>query len=99
LRVVDSQGFIKLQRSDGSVYQFAGASAFAGLKEAWENLTIYNGDSIIYPDMFLIVGNRIVDLTGVQGMEQAFGLVTTELEGVAPDQPVAVVGTRGQRGL
>jgi hypothetical protein len=32
-------------------------------------------------------------------MEQAFGLVTTELEGVAPDQPVAVVGTRGQRGL
>jgi N-methylhydantoinase A/oxoprolinase/acetone carboxylase beta subunit len=99
LRIVDSQGFVKLQRSDGSVYQFAGASALAGLKEAWENLTIYNGDSIIYPDMFLIVGNRIVDLTGVQGMEQAFGLVTTELEGVAPDQPVAVVGTRGQRGL
>lgn len=99
LRVVDSQGFVKLQRSDGSVYQFDGASAPAGLKEAWESLTIYNGDSIIYPDMFLIVGNHIVDLTGVQSMEQAFGVVATELEGVAPDQPVAVVGTRGQRGL
>jgi N-methylhydantoinase A/oxoprolinase/acetone carboxylase beta subunit len=99
LRVLDSQGFVKLQRSDGSVYQFEGASALAGLKEAWESLTIYNGDSIIYPDMFLIVGNHIVDLTGVQSMEQAFGVVATELEGVAPDQPVAVVGTRGQRGL
>jgi N-methylhydantoinase A len=99
LRVVDSRGFVKLQRSNGSIYQFTGTNALAGLKEAWESLTIYNGDSIIYPDLFLIVGSHIVDLTGVQGMEQAFGLVATELEGVAPDQPVAVVGTRGQRGL
>jgi N-methylhydantoinase A len=98
-RAVDSQGFVKLQRSNGSIYQFTGTNALAGLTQAWENLTIYNGDSIIYPDLFLIVGSHIVDLTGVQSMEQAFGLVATELEGIAPDQPVAVVGTRGQRGL
>lgn len=99
VRAVDSQGFIKVQRSDGSVYQFTRANALQGLKEAWENLTIYNGDSIIYPDMFLIVGSHIVDLTGVQSIDQAFGVVSNELDGLAPDQPVAVVGMRGQRGL
>lgn len=99
VRAVDSQGFIKVQRSDGSVYQFTRANALQGLKEAWENLTIYNGDSIIYPDMFLIVGSHIVDLTGVQGIDQAFEVVSNELDGLAPDQPVAVVGMRGQRGL
>jgi len=99
VRAVDSQGFVKVQRSDGSVYQFTRANALAGLKEAWENLTIYNGDSIIYPDLFLIVGSHIVDLTGVQSIDQAFGVVSNELDGLAPDQPVAVVGIRGQRGL
>jgi len=62
-------------------------------------MTIYNGDSIIFPDLFLIVGSHILDLTGVQSVDQAFGVVSTELEGVPPDQPVAVVGVRGQRGL
>ena len=99
VRVLDNQGFVKVQRSDGSIFQFSGANAMAGLKETWENMTIYNGDSIIFPDLFLIVGSHILDLTGVQSVDQAFGVVSTELEGVPPDQPVAVVGVRGQRGL
>jgi DNA-binding Lrp family transcriptional regulator len=99
IRVVDGQGFVKVQRSDGSVFQLNGANAKAGLKQAWENLTIYNGDSIIYPDIFFIVGSHIVDLSGVQGVDQALGVVSAEVDGVAPDQPVVVVGTRGQRGL
>ncbi|HXZ37560.1 MAG TPA: hydantoinase/oxoprolinase family protein [Thermodesulfobacteriota bacterium] len=99
VRVLDNQGFVKVQRSDGSVFQFSGAGAIAGLKETWGNLTIYNGDSIIYPDLFLIVGSHILDLTGVQSVDQALGVVSTELEGIPPDQPVAVVGIRGQRGL
>jgi len=99
LRVIDNQGFVKVQRSDGSAFQLSGATALDGLKQAWENLTIYNGDSIIYLDLFLIVGSHIVDLSGVQSMEQAFGVVSTELEGVAEDQPVVVMGTRGQRGI
>ncbi|HSR11366.1 MAG TPA: hydantoinase/oxoprolinase family protein, partial [Thermodesulfobacteriota bacterium] len=98
VRVVDNRGFVKVQRSDGSVFQLTKENALPGLKEAWENLTIYNGDSIIFPDVFVIVGSHVVDLTGVQSIDQAFGVVSNELEGLAPDQPVAVVGMRGQRG-
>ncbi len=99
VRVLDRQGFIKVQRSDASVYQFSAGMALAGLKETWDNLTIYNGDSIIYPDLFLIVGSHVVDLSGVQSVEHASGLVNAELDGLRPDEPVAVVGVRGQRGL
>jgi hypothetical protein len=99
VRVLDRQGFVKVQRSDGSVYQYTGANAAEGLKRSWEQLTIYNGDSIIFPDLFLIVGSHIMDLSGVQSIDHALGLVGTELGGLKPDEPVAVVGTRGARGL
>lgn len=99
IRVLDRQGFIKVQRSDGSVYQFTGVSAKEGLRQSWEQLTIYNGDSIIFPDLFMIVGSHIMDLSGVQSVEHALGLVGTDLAGVKPAEPIVVLGTRGARGL
>jgi N-methylhydantoinase A len=99
IRVLDRQGFVKVQRSDGSVYQYTGADAAEGLKQSWEQLTIYNGDSIIFPDLFMIAGSHIMDLSGVQSVEHALGLVGTDLAGVKADEPIVVVGTRGARGL
>jgi N-methylhydantoinase A/oxoprolinase/acetone carboxylase beta subunit len=99
IRVLDRQGFVKVQRSDGSVFQFTGATAAGGLKQSWEKLTIYNGDSIIFPDLFLIVGSHVMDLSGVQSVDHALGLVGTDLAGVKPDEPIVVLGTRGARGL
>jgi hypothetical protein len=99
IRVLDHQGFVKVQRSDGTVYQLTGADALEGLKKSWEELTIYNGDSIIYPDLFLIVGSHIMDLSGMQSIDHALGLVAAELEGVKPEEPIIVVGCRGARGL
>ncbi len=99
IRVLDRQGFVKVQRSDGSVYQLTGANALEGLKKSWEELTIYNGDSIIYPDLFLIVGSHVMDLSGMQSVDHALGLVAPELEGISPEEPIVVVGCRGARGL
>jgi N-methylhydantoinase A len=99
VRVLDRQGFVKVQRSDGSVFQYAGATAAEGLRQSWEHLTIYNGDSIIFPDLFLIVGSHIMDLSGVQSVEQALGLVGTEMAGIKADEPIVVLGARGARGL
>jgi len=99
IRVLDRQGFVKVQRSDGSVYQLTGANALEGLKRIWEELTLYQGDSIVYPDLFVIVGSHIVDLSGVQNIDHALGLAGTELEGVAPEEPIVVVGCRGATGL
>src|SRR5882672_1595397 len=74
LRAVDREGVIRVQRSDGVV---AGATAQTGLAEMrrlWEEVTIYNGDSVITPDMFVIAGRRVVDLSGVSALEQALAI-------------------------
>ena len=53
----------------------------------------------IFPDLFLIVGSHVMDLSGVQSVDHALGQVGTDLAGVKPDEPIVVLGTRGARGL
>ncbi len=99
LRAVDREGVIRVQRSDGVV---AGATAQNGLAEMrrlWEEVTIYNGDSVITPDMFVIAGRRVVDLSGVSALEQALAIGRSELEGLAPEASVALITVQGVRGI
>lgn len=99
VRAVDREGVIRVQRSDGAV---ASATANAGLNELkrlWEDATIYNGDSVITPDVFLIVGRRVVDLSGVTALDQALAIGRSELDGLAADAPIAIITVQGSRGL
>ena len=52
-------------------------TALDGLKRLWEDTTIYNGDSTITPDVFVIVGGQSIDLSGVNSIDQADGLRKT----------------------
>jgi len=99
LRAVDTEGVIRIQRSDGVVRQTNGAHGMGALKQLWEEITIYNGDSIITPDVFVIAGGHVLDLSGVNTLDQAQGIAQGEFSGLAPDVPVALVGVQGQRGL
>ncbi|MFN0037889.1 MAG: hydantoinase/oxoprolinase family protein [Burkholderiales bacterium] len=99
LRAVDREGVIRIQRSDGLV---TGAMAHEGLdtiRRLWEQATIYNGDSVITPDLFVIAGRRVVDLSGVHTLEQAVAIGRSEFEGLAPDTPVALISVPGSRGI
>ena len=98
-RAVDLEGVIRIQRSDGIVRQSAGASGLQDLRRLWEEVTIYNGDSIIIPDVFVIAGAHVLDLTGTNSIAQAEGIARSELAGLADDAPVALVAVAGTRGL
>jgi N-methylhydantoinase A/oxoprolinase/acetone carboxylase beta subunit len=99
VRAIDLDGIIRVQRSDSVV-----ASATAGvgndaLRHLWEETTIYNGDSVISPDMFVIVGAHVVDLTGTVSLDQALAVASSEFEGLPEDAPIAFISVRGSRGL
>lgn len=98
-RAVDTEGLIRIQRSDGVVRQTTGAQGTGALKQLWEDITIYNGDSIITPDVFVIAGGHVLDLSGVNTLDQAQGIAQGEFTGLSPDVPVALVGVQGQRGI
>ena len=99
VRAVDREGVIRIQRSDAVVAAATADTGLAELRRLWEEVTIYNGDSVITPDMFIIVGRRVVDLSGVAALDQALAIGRSELEGLAPGVAVALVSIQGARGL
>ncbi|HEX7812532.1 MAG TPA: hypothetical protein VF460_11540, partial [Burkholderiales bacterium] len=99
VRAVDREGVIRIQRSDGVVAQSSAANGLQRLQELWESVTIYNGDSVIAPDMFVVAGRRIVDLSGITALDQAIAISRGELEGLAPEAPVVLISVQGARGL
>jgi hypothetical protein len=99
VRAVDREGVIRVQRSDGVVAVATAQTGLAEMRRLWEEVTIYNGDSVITPDMFVIAGRRVVDLSGVSALEQALAIGRSELEGLAPEAPVALITVQGARGI
>lgn len=99
LRIVDVEGVIRVQRSDGVVRQTNGADGPGALRRLWDDITIYNGDSVVTPDLFVIAGGHVLDLSGASTIEQAQGIAQSEFAGLGPDVPVALVGIQGKRGL
>jgi len=99
IRVLDREGFIKVQRSDAVVKQTSAAEAAEELRLLWRQTTNYNGDAILVPDLFVIVGGHLIDLSGMQSVEQADAVSSTELMGAMPEEPVVLIAIRAARGL
>ena len=99
VRAVDREGVIRIQRSDALVVSASAADGLAQLKRVWEDVTIYNGDSVITPDVFVVAGRRVVDLSGVTALDQALAIGRSELEGLPPEAPVALISVQGARGI
>ncbi len=99
VRAVDGEGVIRIQRSDGVVAQARAADGLQQLRDLWESVTIYNGDSVIAPDMFVVAGRRIVDLSGITALDQAVAISRGELEGLPPEAPIVLISVQGARGL
>ena len=99
VRAVDREGVIRIQRSDGVVTQACASDGLQQLRSLWESVTIYNGDSVIAPDMFVVAGRRIIDLCGITALDQATAISRGELEGLPPETPVVLISMQGARGL
>jgi hypothetical protein len=99
VRAVDREGVIRVQRSDGSVVGATAKGGLSQLRRVWEDATIYNGDSVITPDVFVVAGRHIVDLSGVTSLDHAIGISRSELDGLPDEAPVAFISVQGARGL
>lgn len=99
VRAIDHDGIIRVQRSNGVVRAATAAAGLDHLRRLWEDTTIYNGDSVITPDMFLIVGAQVIDLSGVNSIDQVLTLGRSELDGLPGEAPIALISTPPSRGL
>lgn len=94
VRLIDEEGVIRLQKNN--------ALAFAVPLEAWEEktdwileeLTEFNDGGANLPNIYLVLGKRIIDLSGLQNKEQICSLGNVELAGCDKKETVLLVATK-----
>lgn len=91
LRVVDGEGVIRLHCTGAVVETTDAGSAQALLATLVEQHTRYGDGGSRVPAVWLLVGPRIVDLSGVLDRDQLVALAGVELKARASDEPVVAL--------
>jgi hypothetical protein len=91
LRTMDDKGIIRLQTRHGDVRKTTAAEADRAITDLAEEHSQFGDAGKIVPDIMLLVGARIVDLSGVQDVSQIAALARTELASASPDAATIVI--------
>ena len=98
LRLIDTTGVIRLQKTQAKVWPSTVASAVNTINEAIDQLTVYNDGGANYPNLHLVVGGKIINLSGLSSEEQIRSLAAVELQGYDAQTSLIVVGTERLEG-
>jgi N-methylhydantoinase A/oxoprolinase/acetone carboxylase beta subunit len=96
VRVIDKKGFIKVQRGNAIIKVSTVASAMKDLNTIWSDASSYKSESIAYPDIYLGIGGRVVDLSGMVDFESTRNVAHTELDGLQEGEPVIIIGAKNE---
>jgi N-methylhydantoinase A len=91
LRTMDDKGIIRLQTRHGDIRNVTAAEADRAIMDLAEQHAQFGDAGRILPDIMLLVGARIVDLSGVPDAAQIAALARTELSSVSPDAATIVI--------
>lgn len=94
VRVTDRTGVILLQRPDAEVTASTIERAGTAIEDAINKLTDFGDAGRSLPDIHLLFGSRIVDLSGLAETEQALALARAELENLPPGDPAIVIAAK-----
>jgi N-methylhydantoinase A/oxoprolinase/acetone carboxylase beta subunit len=91
---VDQEGFIKLQQNDAQTVQSSVQRWAADFADLWEKTTNYHAEVVMNPNVFVLIGRRVLDLSGMRTIEQVKSIIETELQGLAADEPIVMMGVK-----
>ena len=94
VRVTDKTGVVRLQRSDAVVQPATVSGVIAALEKMITRLTDFGDAGRSLPDVHLLIGRRIVDLSGLAEMEQVLALAGSELENLPEEETVVIVASQ-----
>lgn len=89
--VADDEGIIRLQKRNGKVYNATGANWTKVLHGALDILTEYNDGGKTMPNIYLIFGRRIIDLSGLADETQVVTLARVELAAVTEEDSLFIL--------
>ena len=98
IRVVDNTGSIKLRVRDGKAILSTADNVLSDLKKLWDEETTFSGDAIVRPEIYVIVGGRLIDLSGLSmsSLDNVMSMVRSELQGLKENEKVVLIGAKRQ---
>jgi N-methylhydantoinase A/oxoprolinase/acetone carboxylase beta subunit len=94
IRVVDKKGFIKIQRGDGISKLCKVSEVREAAADMWENLSVFKSDIRLTPDVYLCIGGKVLDYSGMMDLEQLYMVMETETMLLESDETVILVGAK-----
>lgn len=91
IRVIDLEGTIRLQLSNGIVEQSNSAETKTKITQIISKLTSYGDAGALLPDIFLLVGNKIIDMSGLIQESQILSLTDLELKKIPANENVVLI--------
>jgi len=93
LRLIDEEGVIRLQKSNALVSEVKIADWETKIEWYLEELTVFNDGGANLPNIYLVSGKRVVDLSGLQSKAQICAIGNAELTGFGKDEKVLIIAT------
>lgn len=94
LRLIDEEGIIRLQKNNAWVSQSTVGDWKQQAGYFLEELTEYNDGGTQMPNLYVVLGKRIIDLSGMQNDAQLYSLGSVELSGCPDTEPLIIAATR-----
>lgn len=96
IRIVDTKGFIKVQRGDGEVVVTRAGEYQDSVKTMWDSLANYGADGVLRPDFFIGVGAKILDFAGSTRLEHILMLMDIDMQDLNPEEEIILVGAKNK---
>ncbi len=93
VRVIDIEGTIKLQLNDGYAEAAKAGDAKNKISSLITKLTTFGDAGALVPDVFLLIGAKIIDMSGLIQESQILSLADIELKKVLPDEDIILIGS------
>lgn len=91
IRVLDSQGVVKLQLNNALYQTTEVKQVKQQLPRLIEKLTAYGDAGGLIPDVYVLLGRRILDLSGLVEVSQMVALLEQDLQTQQADQPAVLL--------
>lgn len=91
VRVLDKEGVVRLQKSQGDVRTTTCSRVISDLRTQIDAGTVFGDAGGQIPEPYLLCGERMIDLSGLQNREQVLSLAEVELAGLPGETTVVIL--------
>lgn len=91
VRVIDNEGVIRHANNKAEVAETTVGAAERDIVKFVEQHTVYNDAGVIIPKIFIMIGSRIIDFSGLIEMNQILPLLQVEIKKYKDSEPLGIV--------